>query len=169
MQYEALVHTIAPLWDTDSRVLILGTMPSPKSREAGFFYGHPQNRFWKAMAAVLQQDTPETIAQKQTFLHKNHIALTDVLQSCEIIGASDASIKNPVPRDLSEILNGAKIGAVFTNGKKATELYQKLIYPVTKIKSVYLPSTSPANCATSFAKLCAAYKAILPYVLEENV
>lgn len=163
-QHEKLNHNIPALWDADSKVLILGTMPSPKSREMGFFYGHPQNRFWRVLAAVLNTPVPDSIAEKRALLLKNHIAVTDVLSSCEIVGASDASIKNPVPMDVSKILSGADIRCIFTNGKKATELYKKLIYPIVERPSVYLPSTSPANCAVSFENLCKAYEAILPCI-----
>ena len=167
-QYEKLDHNIPALWDANSKVLILGTMPSPKSREMGFFYGHPQNRFWKVLAAVLDAPLPTSIEEKRSFLLRHHIAVTDVLSACEIVGASDASIKNPVPMDIGKILSGADIGCIFTNGKKATELYKKLIYPVTGRHSIYLPSTSPANCAVSFDNLCTAYKAVLPYINGES-
>ena len=136
-----LVHTIAPVYDARSRVLLLGTFPSPKSRASGFFYGHPQNRFWRVMAAVW-----------------------DVLQSCGITGASDASIKDPKPNDLSPILRAGDIRAIFTTGKKAFDLYEKYIKSATGIPAAALPSTSPANCACSFDRLCEAYRVILPYL-----
>lgn len=146
-------HPIEPVYDAASRVLILGSFPSVKSREAGFFYGHPQNRFWKVLAAVTGQEVPITIPDKRKFLLRTHIAVWDVIQSCDIVGSSDSSIKNVVANDLSEILEQSAIHRIYVNGKKAEQLYQKYIYPQTKIEAVCLPSTSPANAAWNLERL----------------
>lgn len=111
-------HSIEPIYDEKSKILILGSFPSVKSREEGFFYGHPQNRFWKVIARVFETDIPETIEQKKKFLHNNHIAIWDVIKSCDIEGSSDSSIKNVVPNDLSLILGQAKIEQIYVNGKR---------------------------------------------------
>lgn len=153
-------HPIEPIYDANSKVLILGSFPSVKSRESGFFYGHPQNRFWKVLAAVTGEEAPQTIADKKAFLLKNHIAVWDVIQSCTITGSSDSSIKNVVANDLSEILDSAKICQIYVNGRKAEQLYQKYIYPETGIEAVCLPSTSPANAAWNLERLIDVWKEI---------
>lgn len=163
---QKILHQIPPLYDKNARVLILGTMPSPKSREVGFYYGHPQNRFWKVLAHLLGAPFPGTTEQRAALARQNRIALWDVLRECEINGADDASIRNPVPNDLSPILAAAPIRAVFTTGKKAWALYHKYTYPKTGIPAVVLPSPSPANCAVSFEALCSAYSVILPFLEE---
>lgn len=155
-----VVHPIKPLFDENSRALILGTMPSPKSREACFYYAHPQNRFWKVLAAVFDAPFPATSAERTNFALSHGIALWDVLHSCEIVGASDASIKNPVANDLSVILAHAPIRAIFCTGRTAAALYKRLILPRTSIQAVTLPSPSPANCAVSFERLCSAYSIV---------
>ena len=142
-------HTIAPIYDKNSRILILGSFPSVKSREQQFFYGHKQNRFWKVLAGILGYEVPQTIEEKKEMLLANHIAVWDVIQSCEIEGSSDASIHEVIPNDLSEILATADIRAIYTNGGKAFELYDKYIYPVNGIKAQKLPSTSPANAGAA--------------------
>lgn len=157
-------HTFNPIVDSESRVLILGTMPSPKSRENGFYYGHPQNRFWKVIADILNEEVPPTNEAKTEFLHRHHIALWDVLKSCEIKGADDSSIKNPIPNDLTEVLKVAPIKAIFTTGKKATDLYMKYCYPLTQIEVIGLPSTSPANRRISYEVLKAEYQQILDFM-----
>lgn len=160
-----VIHEIEPVYDKNSRVLLLGTMPSPKSRETGFFYGHPQNRFWKVLALLFDEPTPETIEEKRDLCLRHHIALWDVVSSCDIEGASDASIKNAKPNDLAQILNAAPIQAVFTTGTKAGQLYKKLCEPVTSIPCTVLPSTSPANSRVSLSELCTTYKqALSPYL-----
>ena len=159
-----IVHPLAPLYNSSSRVLILGTMPSPKSREARFFYAHPQNRFWRVLAAVFDEPLPPGTAERSRFILSHHLALWDVLHSCEITGASDSSIKNPVPNDLSTILKAAPIAAIFCTGAKSAALYKKLLLPVTNLPATTLPSPSPANCAVSFDRLCEAYRQILPYL-----
>lgn len=146
-------HPIAPIFDKDSYILILGSFPSVKSREAGFFYGHPQNRFWKVLAAIFKESVPQTITEKKAFLLRNNIAVWDVIQSCDIEGSSDSSIKNVVPNDLTEILASADIRQIYVNGKKAEELYKKYIFPHIHREAVCLPSTSPANAAWSVEKL----------------
>ena len=161
---EHIVHTIEPVFDSDSRVLILGTMPSPKSREVGFYYGHPRNRFWKVLALVLGESEPSSITEKIALLHRRHIALWDVLAACEIEGASDASIRQPKPNNLACIFSAAPIRAVFTTGAAAHRLYQKYQAPLTGLNAYRLPSTSPANCAVSLEQLAEAYREILLYL-----
>ena len=157
-------HTIAPVFDKGSCVLILGTMPSPRSREVGFYYGHPQNRFWKVMAQLFEEPLPLSTEERIAFLHRHHIALWDVLQRCEITGAQDSSIRNPVANDLSVILQCAPIRAVFATGKTAAKWYTKLLLPQTGIPVITLPSTSPANCAVPFDKLVQEYRVIQQYL-----
>ncbi len=153
-------HTLSPIYDKNSKVLILGTMPSPKSREVGFYYGHPQNRFWKVLADIFN----ETIEDKIAFLQEHQLALWDVLKSCEIQGAEDASIKNPIPNDFTQLLEEANIQAIFTTGKKATDLYMKYCYPKTNIPAIGLPSTSSANRRISYDQLKEEYSKILSYL-----
>lgn len=155
-----LVHPIAPVFDKDSKVLILGSFPSVKSREEGFFYGHPQNRFWKVTSQVFGEELPVTIDEKKDFLIRNHIALWDVIGSCEIEGSSDSSIRNVTVNDLSVILDNADIRAVFLNGKKAEQYYMKYLFPALKRDAVCLPSTSPANAAWNLNKLTGAWEVI---------
>ena len=155
-----MIHPIAPVYDKDSRILILGSFPSVKSREQQFFYGHKQNRFWRVMANVLECEVPEDIPQKRSMLIRHHVAVWDVIASCEITGSSDASIRNVQPNDLSAILSLADIRAVYTNGAKAHQLYQKYIYPVNGREAYPLPSTSPANAAYSLDRLTDAWKVI---------
>lgn len=155
---ETILHPLDPIYDKNSRVLILGTMPSPRSRTEGFYYGHPQNRFWRVLADIFGETIPLEKAAKISFLIHHHIALWDVLRSCTITGADDNSIKNPVANDLSVIFSKADIRVVFTTGKKATWLYEKYCLPETGIASHYLPSTSPANGGTSYAELLDAYR-----------
>lgn len=155
------IHTIPPCYHRDSKVLILGTFPSPKSRAFGFYYGHPRNRFWGVLAEIFQEDLPMTIEEKKTLLMKHHIALWDVLAACKIRGASDSSITDPVPNDIVWLINRTEIRRIYTTGRKATDLYRKLSYPKTGIESIMLPSTSPANAAFSQADLVSAYQEIL--------
>ena len=157
-------HEFGPFYDKDSKVLILGSIPSPKSREQGFYYGHPQNRFWKVLADVLGEELPETVEQRKEMLARHHIALWDVLYSCEIKGASDTSIKDPVANDMNVILSEAGIRAIFTTGAKADELYKKMCYPICGVSSIRLPSTSPANCGYKYENLKEAYSQILEYI-----
>ena len=157
-------HTLEPIYDKSSKVLILGSMPSVKSREVGFYYGHPRNRFWSTLSKVYNEEIKDTKEDKISFLIKHNIALFDVLKSCEITSSSDATIKNPVPNDLSNILKNSDIKAIFTTGNKAYTLYQKNIYPKTNIKAIPLPSTSPANSKKDIEKiLINAYSQIKDY------
>ena len=153
-------HPIAPVFDADSRILILGSFPSVKSRETMFFYGHPQNRFWRVTAAVFGTEVPQSIPEKRAFLLANHIAVWDVIASCEIVGSSDSSIRDVVPNDLSEILKTAQIQTIFTNGGTAAKYYAKYQLPRTGIPAVTLPSTSPANAAWTLQRLKEAWQAI---------
>lgn len=161
---EFVTHLFEPAFDQNSRVLILGTIPSPKSRENGYYYSHPQNRFWKVMAALFEESVPVTPEEKEAMIKRHHIALWDVLQSCEIRGAEDSSIRKETPNDINDILNSAEIQAVFTTGKKADALYRKYCFPVTGVEAVCLPSTSPANCAVKLDELIEAYQVILSYL-----
>lgn len=154
MAYEYIVHPFAPVYDEHSEILILGTLPSVKSRENDFYYGHPQNRFWKVLAAVYDQPLPQTEEEKRAFLLRNRIALWDVIYSCEIQGSSDSSIRSVVPTDLKQILETAPIRQIFVNGKKAAQLYSRYQQPLTGIPAVTLPSTSPANAAWNMERLC---------------
>ncbi len=136
-------------------------MPSVKSRELGFYYAHPQNRFWKTLAYIMNEDIPITKDEKKIFLKKHHIALWDVIKSCTITGSSDASIKNVKVNDIKSIIDKSNIQKIFTTGKKAYELYQKYCYQNIGIKAIYLPSTSPANNAVDFEQLVSEYQQIL--------
>lgn len=155
-------HNIEPVWNEKSKILILGSFPSVKSRSDKFFYAHPQNRFWKVLAAVTGSKTPESTDEKKALLLNNNIALWDVICSCDVSGSSDSSIKNVVPNDLSEILSNSNINRIFTNGGTAHKLYQKYCQPKTKIEAVRLPSTSPANAAFSLERLIDEWKEKLP-------
>ena len=155
------VHPIPPVFDENSRILILGSFPSVKSREVGFFYGHPQNRFWTTLGHVLDGDIPHTVDEKRAFLLSHGVALWDVIASCEIMGSSDASIKNAVANDLSVILEHAPIERIFTNGATAHKLYCRYLLPKTGIEATQLPSTSPANAAWIQPRLDAAWQVIL--------
>lgn len=146
-------HLLEPVYDTNSRILILGTFPSVKSREAKFYYKHPRNRFWKVIAEIVGNKECETIEEMKKMLIDNKIAVWDVIDSCEITGSSDASIKNVVPADLSIILDNANIKKIYANGDKAFKLYMKYSYPITKRDIIKLPSTSPANATFSLEKL----------------
>ena len=161
-KYRHIVHPIPAFYDETSKILILGSFPSVKTRESGFFYGHPQNRFWKLMTELFHEEkVPETIEEKATLLKRNHIALWDSIQECDIVGSSDSSIKNAVPNDFSEILKTADIRQIFTNGKKSHEIYMKYCFTQTKREDICLPSTSPANAAFSMERLLSEWRAIL--------
>ena len=160
MRETSVVHPIPPLYDGRSEILILGSFPSVKSRDAQFFYGHPQNRFWKVIAAVCGEPVPETVPEKKALLLSHHIALWDVIHSCDIQGSSDASIKNVVPNDLGVILDAAPVRQIYVNGKTAEKYYRKYTQPVTGREAVCLPSTSPANAAWSVERLIDAWKII---------
>lgn len=154
-------HEFPPVFDNSSEILILGSFPSVKSRQESFFYANPQNRFWKLMAQLLNESTPKDTKDKIVMLKKHKIALWDVIESCDIVGSSDSSISNVVPVDISQILSRANIIKVYANGGKAFELYNKYLYPKTKLDITKLPSTSPANAGYSFDKLLSEWKKIL--------
>lgn len=153
-------HPFPPLYDGNSKILILGSFPSVKSREQMFFYGHPQNRFWKVASAVFGAQTPQTIPKKKDFLLSYGIALWDVIASCNIEGSSDSSISNVTANDLLPILDGSQVKRIFTNGKTADKFYRKYTYPITGIQSLCLPSTSPANAAWSLDRLIEEWSVI---------
>ena len=154
------VHTIPPIYDKDSRILILGSFPSVHSREVGFYYGHPQNRFWRILSALFEEELPEDNEARRAFLLRHHIALWDVIASCEITGSSDSSIKNAVPNDLRPLLNATQISHVYTNGGTAHRLYTRHLYPTLGIPATPLPSGSPANAAWSLERLVEAWRVI---------
>lgn len=146
-EYQHIRHEFAPVYDEQSKILILGTLPSVKSREQHFYYGHPQNRFWKVLACVFGEQPPVGIQEKTAFLLRHRVAVWDVIEECDIIGSSDSSIKNVVPADIGRILKEAPIEKIYANGEKAYRLYMKYIYPVVNKAICKLPSTSPANAA----------------------
>lgn len=154
-------HPIKPVYDENSKILVLGSFPSVKSREENFFYGHPQNRFWKVLAAVFETEVPNTVEEKRVFLLEHKVAVWDVIQSCDIVGSSDSSIKNVAANDLSEILSCAEIKQIFVNGKTAEQYYKKYIEKKIERKAICLPSTSPANAAWNVERLVEAWKQIL--------
>lgn len=154
-------HTAAPIFNENSRTLVLGTFPSPKSRQVKFFYGHPQNRFWRVIAAVTGNNTPETVEEKTAMLLENKIALWDVIASCNVTGADDASITNVTVNDLSKILHTARIERIYTNGGKAHQLYRKHLLSQTGIEDIVLPSTSPANARWSLEMLVSKWHEIV--------
>ena len=161
MEYEHIVHSFEPVYDKDSEILILGTLPSVKSRENNFYYGHKQNRFWKVLATLLKEPVPDTIEEKKAMLLAHRIALWDVIQSCDIKGSSDSSIKNVQPTDIGMILEKTNVTQIYANGNKAGQLYKRYQFPVTGIEATVLPSTSPANAAWSFDRLCETWHVIL--------
>ncbi len=160
MRSTFIIHPIPPVYDSSSRILILGSFPSVKSREAMFFYGHPQNRFWKVVAAIYEEPVPMTIPDRRAFLLRNHIAAWDVIASCRIEGSSDASIRDVTANNLSPILENAPIRRIFVNGRTAEKMYQKYTEPVTGRPCIRLPSTSPANAAWNMERLVAAWSTI---------
>ncbi len=159
-EYQSIEHTFEPIYDAKSKILILGSFPSVKSRENQFYYGHPQNRFWKVLAYILSADIPQTIEEKKSLLLEHNIAIWDVIASCSIVGSSDISIRDVIVNDFSEILKKSQIEMIYVNGTKAYELYHKYAEKKTGIKAIKLPSTSPANAAWSLERLCEAWKII---------
>lgn len=153
-------HPFGALYNNESKILILGSFPSVKSREQNFFYGHPQNRFWKVASAVFGEIEPKTVPEKKEFLLKNRIALWDVIASCDITGSSDSSIKNATVNDFSEILSAADIKQIFVNGKTAEKLYNKYAREKIGRECICLPSTSPANAAWGVDRLLEQWKKI---------
>lgn len=164
MQPQTIIHPIPPLYDENSRILILGSFPSVKSREAMFFYGHPQNRFWRLISRLFDESVPTTIEEKKQLALSHHIALWDTIRSCTITGSSDSSIRDVIPNDLSVILDNSKVERIFCNGATSYNLYQKYIYPTTGIEAVKLPSTSPANAAFQMDRLAEEWKIIKNFV-----
>ena len=155
-----LDHPFGPLYDENSRVLILGSFPSVRSREQNFFYGHPQNRFWKVVAEVFGQPVPQTVEEKKLLILDNGLALWDSIASCEITGSSDASIRNVRANDIGVILNSCSIERIYCNGRKSHEMYERYIEPETGRVAVCLPSTSPANAKWTLEKLTGAWSVI---------
>lgn len=158
MEFSHVVHTFGPIYNEQSNILILGSVPSVKSREMQFYYGHPQNRFWKVTAGIWQEDVPETIEEKKNFLLRSRIALWDVIESCDIMGSSDSSIKNVVPNDMDVILKQAPVQAIFANGDKAYQLFLKYCKKDGQPGVYKLPSTSPANAAWNVERLIETWK-----------
>lgn len=157
-------HPIPPIYNEDSRILILGSFPSVKSREAGFYYAHPNNRFWKTIAAVTGTELPLTVNDKIDLLLSSHIALWDVIAECDIAGSSDSSIRNVTANDIKPILESSRIESVFTNGKTADALYRKYIRESCGFDAVPLPSTSPANASCSLDRLIEEWRIIRKYI-----
>ena len=163
-----IVHPIPAFYRPDSRILILGSFPSVKSRESGFFYGHPQNRFWKLMALLFgEEKLPVTVPEKAALLERYHIAMWDSIHSCDIRGSSDSSIRNAEPNDFREILETAAIRRIFTNGKTSHEVYRKYCLPATHMEDLCLPSTSPANAAWTLERLSGEWAVIKDYCLGD--
>ncbi|MBR4501169.1 MAG: DNA-deoxyinosine glycosylase [Clostridia bacterium] len=153
-----LSHGFGPFWRPDSRLLILGSFPSSASREAGFYYGHPRNRFWQVLSRLSGEEAPVTMEEKRSFLARKGIALYDVIASCSVVGSSDASIRDAVPTDLSPILEGSRVGdRIFANGKLAQSCFDRFQAPLLGLSCICLPSTSPANASYSLDKLCACW------------
>ena len=157
---ERVRHPIAPVYDKDSKILILGSFPSVKSRETMFFYGHPQNRFWKVLSGIFEEQLPVSIEEKKAFLLRNHVAVWDVIGKCDIKGSSDASIENVQANDLTLILDHCDIRQIYVNGRTAQKMYDRYIKDQIHRDCICLPSTSPANAAWSLEKLIGVWKQI---------
>lgn len=167
---EYLEHGFGPFYRQDSRVLILGSFPSVKSREAAFFYGHPQNRFWPVLARLCGEETPHTRAEKVALLTRYGIALYDVIERCSIVGSSDSSIRDVEPADLRPILDGSGVGErIFVNGGTAFRLYRRWLQPQLGLSASLLPSTSPANAAWSLDRLTQAWGEALNPILRRDL
>ena len=159
-------HNIEPIYDNRSKILILGSFPSVRSREQQFYYAHAQNRFWRVISAVFEQNVPNTIDEKREFLLQNGVALWDCIKCCDINGSADSSIKNAQANDIGMILRSSDIKAVFTNGKTSYNIYNKLILPKTHVEAVCLPSTSPANAAYSLERLTNEWRSAIERILK---
>jgi len=155
---ERITHPFPPVVDEHCRILILGSFPSVKSREDGFFYGHPQNRFWRMLARIFDESVPTSIPEKESLLLRHSIALWDVIASCEINGSSDASVRNAVPVNIAQVMETASIRRVICNGALAGKLYRQHLLPITGLEPLVLPSTSPANAAWSLERLAEAWR-----------
>ena len=164
----SIVHPLKPIYNKDSIVLILGSFPSIISRKNNFYYSNPKNRFWKILEIIFNEENLTTNKEKIDFLLNNHIALFDVIKSCEINGSSDSSIKNVIPNDINKLIKNSKVKYIFTNGNKAHELYQKYIFKSTKIVDIKLPSTSPANCQKDIEKKLIEHYRKIKVILEES-
>lgn len=158
--YTHVSHDFEPVFDENSKVLILGTFPSVKSRENRFYYGHPQNRFWKVIAGLTESEVPQTIEEKKKLLLEHGIAIWDVIESCDIIGSSDSSIKNVVPADIERVVANSKIQNIYANGGTAKKLYEKYSQKKTGWEIIGLPSTSPANAAYSLERLLECWQEV---------
>ena len=154
------MHNIAPIYDENSRILILGSFPSVKSRADSFFYQHPRNRFWQVTAAVLGEPKPESIEEKSKMLLKHGVALWDVIESCNIEGSADSTITDVVPNKLEIILQAAPIEKIYLNGGKAYDLYRRFFKEKIQLPAVKLPSTSPANAGWSLQRLTEKWRQI---------
>ena len=159
--YKHIIHNISPVYDEHSEILILGSFPSVKSRAAGFFYGNPQNRFWKMLSIIFKDSVPDSIPERKAFLLRHKIAVWDVVHSCDIEGSKDSSIKNAKPSDINKILKVSDIRLIITNGKTSDRLYRALLEPAAGIKAICLPSTSPANAAWSLDKLTEKWRKVI--------
>jgi hypoxanthine-DNA glycosylase len=159
--YTHIVHPFGPLYDAESTILILGSLPSVKSREQQFFYGHPQNRFWPMLAALFGEPAPRSVEEKRALALRHHVALWDTIYSCDIVGSSDSSIRNVVPTDLRPILEASKVQRIFCNGATSGRYFQKYQAKTLGLSAQVLPSTSPANAAWSFDRLLEAWRVIL--------
>lgn len=168
MKAQQIIHPFAPCFDEKSKILILGSLPSVKSREQNFYYGHPQNRFWKVLAGCLNQPVPQTIQQKKEFILSNHMALWDIIASCTIEGSSDSSIKDVIPQDLSVVLEHSRITLIICNGKTSEKYFKKYAAARTTIPMICLPSTSPANAAYSLDKLISLWKPVVQSILDSS-
>ncbi len=168
-QKKKVIHTLLPIYNKESKVLLLGSLPSVKSREENFYYAHPQNRFWKVLANVLKVKVPVTKEEKTNLLLTHHIAIWDVIHSCYICGSSDASISNVKVNNIKKIIQNSNIQAVFTTGTTAKKYYDKYCYEQTKIPAINLPSTSPANAAYSLEKLISAYQQIELFLKDNEI
>ena len=163
-RYEKIIHPLEPCFNENSKILILGSFPSVKTREYGFFYGHKQNRFYKIMEVLFEMEIGDSIEDRRKFLLENRIGLYDSIYECEIIGSSDSSIRNVIPTDLSQIINNSMIKQVFTNGNTSHEVYRKYHEKNLNIKDIKLPSSSSANARYSLDDLVDKWKIILEYL-----
>ena len=169
LEAERITHPFAPVWNQNSKILILGSLPSVKSRENNFYYGHPRNRFWKVLAGIFEVSIPETIEEKTDFILGHQLAIWDVIESCQIQGSSDSSIREVKVNDLEIVLRQSNIHYIICNGKAAEKFFMKYQYPEVEIKPIVLPSTSPANAAYSLERLISVWKpAILNLLNVEN-
>ena len=167
-EYQHIRHTFEPVYNGESKILILGSLPSVKSREEGFYYGHPRNRFWNVLSELLRCPLPRTIEEKKQMLLGNQVAIYDVILECDIIGSSDSSIRCVVPADIGEILKNSQVERIFANGKTAAKLYQRYIEPETGIPVIELPSTSPANAAYGMERLLQVWGQVVGNAVEKG-